>query len=143
MPSLKKNRFSCLKSDFCSNQGFIQDKSLVHLVFFADFRVEFFENFGIRLQKFHGLISALSDLFVVVAEPASALLHESVFNRQIQNASHVGNARAVHDVELRDFERRRDFVLDDFCFDVVANDVAAVFERVRFPYFDTHGGIEF
>ena len=113
------------------------------LVFFAYLAVDVRGYLGVGAQIFYRLLPALTYLLVIVAEPAPALHDEPVLHAEVDETAEGGYPRAVHDVELRHLERRRDFVFDYFGFDAVAYDVAAVLYGLRSPDVDADRGVEF
>ena len=64
----------------------------------------------------------------VVAEPGARLLDQAGLDAEVEDLADLGDALAVHDVELDLLERRRDLVLDDLHAGGVADDVVAVLD---------------
>ena len=120
----KKNLLFC---QFCCD---LIKLAQLETKFFTDFGVDFIGHVSVVAEIFKHSFSALTDLFIVVAEPASALLDDALFNSNVNHTAKGGDACAVKDVKLCNFERRCNFVFDNLCFDVVANNFGAVLEGV-------------
>ena len=132
---------------FCSNgkflSKFLQFCALLNIVGFSHLAIDVFEHFRIVFEIFEHSVSALTDLFVLIAEPAATLLDYALFNRKIKHATRVGDAASVHDIKLCDLERRCNFVLDNLGFHVVADNVASILQSIGFSYIYADGCVEF
>src|SRR5690606_15100477 len=61
-------------------------------------------NFRIILQELFGIVAALPDPDAVIAEPAAGFLDDAGLHAQIQDFADLGDAFAIHAVELHLFE---------------------------------------
>src|SRR5207253_10705162 len=94
----------------------------------ADRSFETVANFGILLEVVLGVLAPLADADGVVGEPAPGFLDQPGLDAEVEDLADLGNALAVHDVELDLLERRRDLVLDDFHAGGVADDLVALLD---------------
>src|SRR5205085_7776765 len=100
-------------------------------------------HFRIFLEVGLGVLAALADPGRIVAEPAARLLDDAGLDPEIEDLADLGDALAIHDVELDLLERRRDLVLDDFDPRRVADDVVAVLDLAGAADVEADGGVEF
>ena len=77
-----------------------------------------------------GVFSSLSDFFTVVAKPGATLFNESLSYCHIQNATRVGNSLTENYFKLCSFERRRNFVFDNFDARLATDDFRTVLDLV-------------
>ncbi len=66
----------------------------------------------VLLQVRLGVLAALADAVAVVGDPSPRLLDDPGLDAEIDQLADLGDAFAVHDVELDLLERRGDLVLD-------------------------------
>lgn len=85
----------------------------------------------ILLQKLLHLVAALSQTIAVIAEPRAALFDNIRFHGIIDDFADTGNALAIENVEYNLFKRRRNLVLYDFAFCLVADNLRTVLGSVR------------
>ena len=90
-------------------------------------------------QEGLGRLTALAKPLALVCEPGSGLVDNLVLDRHVEHRALLGNARAVHDVELSRLERRSYLVLDDLDPHTVANDLAIDLDAVHAPDVHAHG----
>src|SRR5205814_4343486 len=83
---------------------------------------------GVLLEVELGVLPALADPHALIAEPGARFLDQSGLDPEVEDLADLGNALAVHDVELDLLERRSDLVLDDFDARRVADDIVAVLD---------------
>src|SRR5260221_13661575 len=83
----------------------------------------------IGLEELAGVVASLADTLAVPGKPSAGLLDHSGLDAQIDDLADLGDAFAIHDVELDLAERRRDLVLDHLDPDVVADDLVAHLHR--------------
>ena len=76
-------------------------------------------------QELLGLLAALAEPRLAVVEPGAGLGDDVRGDADVQEAALLGDALAVHDVELGDAERRGDLVLDDLDAHAAADGVRA------------------
>src|SRR3989442_10175773 len=68
----------------------------------------------VLFQELLGVLATLAEPFAAVREPRARLFDDPFVDGQIEQVAGARDAFAVHDVELRFPERRRDLVLHDF-----------------------------
>src|SRR5690606_23342337 len=78
---------------------------------------------GIVLEELLGVLAALADAHRIVGEPGTRFLDHAGLHAQIENFADLGNALAIHDVELDLLERGRDLILHHLHARRVADDV--------------------
>src|SRR6185437_16866926 len=98
---------------------------------------------GIVLEELLGVLAALPDALAVVGEPRAGLLHHAGLDAEIDQFADLGNALAVHDVELDELERRRQLVLHDLDAGLVADHLFTILDRPDAANIETHGGVKF
>ena len=98
---------------------------------------------GFALQEGLGVLAALAEALAVVGEPGAGLFDDAGLDAEIDQFADLGNALAIHDVELDLLERRRDLVLDDLDAGLVADDLLAILDRADAADVEADGGIEF
>ena len=86
--------------------------------------------------------AALTEALVLEAEVRARLLHDLPLEAGIEHGALPRDAGAVHDVELRLLERRRDLVLHDLDADAVADRLDAVLQRLDAADVEAHRGVE-
>src|SRR6478735_6917449 len=64
-------------------------------------------NVGVALEKGFRVLATLADALAVVGEPGAGLFDHAGLDAEIDQLAHLGDALAVHDVELYLLERRR------------------------------------
>ena len=115
---------------------------LVHLGLdqFFDFLVQV----RVGLEGFLRGVPALGDLAAVIADPGAALLDDVILHRQVQQASHGGDAFIVHDVELAFREGGRHLVLDHLDLGAVSGyGAVAGLDLADAADVHAHGSVEF
>ena len=85
---------------------------------------------GLRLEELLGRLAALAEPGLPEGEPRAGLGHDVHRHADVEQAALLGDALAVHDVELGDPERRRDLVLHDLDADPVADRLGAGLDRL-------------
>src|SRR4026207_1490034 len=80
-------------------------------------------DFLVRLEELFGLFPALAEAEVVVREPGAGLGRDVRGAAAVKQAALTADALAVHHVEFRNAERRRDLVLDHLDADAATNGV--------------------
>src|SRR5260370_1027312 len=83
---------------------------------------------------------ALADALAVVGNPRARLLDNPGFHAEIHQFARLGNALAVHDVELDLLEWRCDLVLDDLHARLVADDIVALLDLADAADVEANGG---
>ena len=108
----------------------------------ADGLLEFGGDFRVFLEKGLGVLAALADALAVVAEPGAALLDDAGGDAEVEQLAVLGDALAVHDVELDHAEGRRQLVLHHLDPGLVADHVVALLDRADAADVEAHGGVE-
>jgi len=93
-------------------------------------------DFDVVLQELLGVLAPLSEALAAIREPGSALFHDPLFDRQIQQVALARDPFAVHDVELRFAEWWRHLVLHDLDARAAADDLIAVLDAGDAPDVD-------
>src|ERR1019366_7772022 len=93
-------------------------------------------------EKLLGVLAALPDAEVAVAEPRAGLLDDLHLEADVDELARLRDSLPEGDVELGDAERGRDLVLDDLHLRAVADDDLAVLDGVVAPDVDAHRRIE-
>ena len=88
-------------------------------------------------QELLGRLTALAEPLGVVGVPGTGLGDDAFLDSQVEEAALLGDAEAVHEIELRLAERRSDLVLDYLGTHAVADDVGALLDRVDPAHVDT------
>ncbi len=110
---------------------------------FPDLCFDLVCQFGIVDQQLLYGVPSLSQLIIIVAEPTTALLHDTKLYAHIDDLSHFGNAFSENDIEFRLPEGRRYFILNDLHFNVVPYGFIAVLYLCHATYIQSHGSIKF
>src|SRR5687767_13211239 len=79
----------------------------------ADANLDRLENDRVVFEELLDVLAPLAEAIATVGEPGAALFDDLPFDRQVEQVPLLRDPLAVHDVELRFAERRRDLVLDD------------------------------
>ena len=87
-------------------------------------------------------LAALPEPLAAIGEPGAALLHDASLDRQIEQVSRAGNPFAVHDVELRHAEWRRQLVLHHLHARASPDHPVGVLDGSNAPDVDAHGRVE-
>src|SRR6185312_13886484 len=95
----------------------------------ADLLLDRLGDLRILPEIFLGVLAALAAALAVVGEPRARLLDHARLVAEVDQLADLGNALAVHDVELDHLERRRDLVLHHLHAGLVADHVLAVLDR--------------
>ena len=80
---------------------------------------------------------------IVTMTKVNTLLDDVQLHRQINQFDPLRDALAIHDVEIRFFERRRNLVLHNLCTRPVTNDLAAVLDGLSAADVDADRGVKF
>src|ERR1022692_1211036 len=99
----------------------------------ANLAFEVRRDFRMLLQEDTGIVLALSDAFALVAVPGTGFFHHIVQNAELDELAFLGDAGAVHDLELGLAERRRHLVLDDFDASERSDHFLAALDRADAP----------
>ena len=89
-----------------------------------------------------GRIAALADALIADGEPAAALVDELELHGKVDHFAPLGDAFAVHDIEICLFEGGRALVLDDLRARAVADDLGAVLDGLGAADVDPDGRVE-
>ncbi len=79
-------------------------------------------------QEVPGVLLALAELVAVVGVPGAGLAHDALLHAEIDKAALTANSVTVQNIEFRDFEWRRHFILDDFYPGSVSDRICSVFQ---------------
>src|ERR1035438_6799208 len=93
-------------------------------------------------EELLGVLPALPDAEVAVAEPRAGLLDDLHLETDVDQLARLRDSLPEGDVELGDAERGRDLVFHDLDLRAIADDDLAVLDRVDAPDVDAHGRIE-
>src|SRR5690606_37074344 len=88
------------------------------------------------------VLAALPQALAVVGEPGARLLDHAGLDAQIEQFAGLGDAFAIHDIELDLAERRCQLVLDHLDARLVADDLIALLDRADASDVETDRGIE-
>src|SRR6202044_1165127 len=83
----------------------------------------------IRLQEGFGVFPALAQPYAVERKPRARLLHPAGLDAEVDQFANLGNAFAIHDIELNLLERGRDLILDHLDPCLVADHLLALLDR--------------
>src|SRR5260221_2812072 len=95
------------------------------------------------LEEVLGVLAALADALAVIGEPRARFLDHPGLDAEIDELAALGDALAVHDVEIDDLEGRRHLVLDHLDPRLVAGDLLALLDRADAANVEPHRGVEF
>ena len=93
-------------------------------------------------EELPGVLTPLAELLVLVGEPRPRLLHDLEIDTDVEQRALLGDALAVHDVELALAERRSHLVLDDLNPCAGADDLGAVLQVLDLADVEPDGGVE-
>ena len=93
-------------------------------------------------QEGLGVLPALADALAVAGVPGARLLDDAGLHAEIEQLAGLGDALAVHDVELDHAERRRHLVLHHLHLGLVADHDVAVLDRADAANVQPDRGIE-
>src|SRR5690606_13323977 len=85
---------------------------------------------------------ALADTGTAIAVPGARFVDHASLHAQVDDFAFAGDARAVHDVELGLFERRRNLVLYDLDAGFVAYDLFALLDGADAADVEAHRRVE-
>ena len=94
------------------------------------------------LEELLGRLATLTQAHIAHGEPCAGLVHDAVFDAQIDQLACARNALAVHNVELGLLKRGRDLVFDHLDTGVAADHLGAVFQVLHAAHIQAHGCIE-
>ena len=97
---------------------------------------------GLAFEMGLGVLAALAEADAVEGEPGAGLLDDAGLDAEVDQFARLGDAFAVHDVELDLLERRSDLVLDHLDPRLVADDLVAVLDRADAADVEPDGGVE-
>src|SRR5207249_2021584 len=89
-----------------------------------------------------GGLAALAEARLLEGEPRAGLVDDAHRDTDIEQATLLRDAFAVHDVELGDAERRRDLVLHDLDSHAVADRLRAALDRLDAADVEPDAGVE-
>src|ERR1700694_1880596 len=108
-----------------------------------DRRFDFLGDLRVLLEEELGVLAALAEALAVVGEPGAGLLDDAGLDAEIDELAGLGNALAIHDVELDLLERRRQLVLDHLDARLVADHLVALLDRADTANIEADRGVEF
>ena len=97
---------------------------------------------GMLLEIRLGVLAPLADALAVVGEPRAGFLDHAGAHAEVEQLAGLGDALAVHDVELDHPERRRHLVLDHLDPGLVADHLVAVLDLADAADVEAHRGVE-
>ncbi len=89
-------------------------------------RFDLVSKLTVLAEELLGRFTALAEPLGLVGVPGTGLGDDAFLDAQVEETALLGDAEAVHEVELRLTERRGDLVLDDLGADAVADDVGTL-----------------
>src|SRR5207245_932065 len=95
-----------------------------------------------RRDEANRLLPALAQPLAVAGEPGARLLNQRGVDCRVEDATPVGDALVIEDVELRRPERGGHLVLNHFDLDPVAGHVQAVLDRIDLANIEPDRGVE-
>src|SRR5260370_23600451 len=98
---------------------------------------------GIGLEEGLRVFAALAEALAVIREPGAGFLDDAGLDAEIEDLAHLGDALAIHDVELDLLERRRQLVLHHLDAGGVADHLVALLDRADAADVEADGGVEF
>src|SRR5271165_1060159 len=107
-----------------------------------DLVLELFGQLRMLLEIGFGVLAALADARLAIGIPRARLADDVLLQADVDERTGAADAFAVRDVELSDFERRRDLVLDHFDARARADDVSADFDGLQLADVQTHRRVE-
>src|SRR5581483_612569 len=90
-----------------------------------------------------GILAALADALAVEGEPGAGLLDDPGLDPEIDEFAGLGDALAIHDVELDLLEGRRHLVLDHLYPRLVADHLLALLDGADAADVEADGSVEF
>src|SRR6202789_4575246 len=97
---------------------------------------------GVLGEEILGGLAPLADALAAIRHPGAGLLHDPGLDTEVEQFARLGDADAIHDVELELLEGGRDLVLDHLHPGLVADHVVAVLDRADAADIEPHRGIE-
>ena len=94
------------------------------------------------LQVLAGILAALGNALVLIAEPRAALMDDIALHGHIQDGALAADALAIEQIEFRRAEGRGHLVLNHLDLGAVADDGGAVLELLTAAHIQAHGGVE-
>src|SRR5665811_2210453 len=108
----------------------------------AHLRLDLGGHVGIVLEELLGVLAALADAHAVIGEPGAGFFHHTRFDAEIDQLADLGDALAIHDVELDLLERRRQLVLDHLDPCLIADHLVAFLDGADAADVEAHRGVE-
>src|SRR5206468_3054028 len=94
----------------------------------ADFLVDRVEDRRVVLEELLGVLAALAEALAAVGKPGAALFDDALVDAEVEKIAGLGDAFAVHHVELSLAEGRGDLVFDHLHSSAAADDGIAVLD---------------
>src|SRR5207237_10605630 len=113
-----------------------------HARLLADLALDLARELRVFFQEIARVVLALAQPVAVVDVPGAGLLEHAEHDADLQHLAFARDAVAVHDVELRLLEGRRDLVLHHLDAGLGADDLVALLDRADAADVHPHGGIE-
>src|SRR4051794_767358 len=108
-----------------------------------DRRLDLRGHVGIGLQERLRVLAALAEPLAVIGEPGTGFFHNAGLDAEIEDFAHLGDALAIHDVELDLLERRRQLVLHHFYAGLIAHYFVTLLDRADAADVQSYRGVEF
>src|SRR5579885_3689439 len=105
----------------------------------ADLLLDLTRRLAVALQVGARVVLALPDAIALVRVPRAGLLDDALRGAELDDLPFAGDPLAVHDLELRLAERRRDLVLHHLDAGHVADDLIAVLDGADATDVETDG----
>ena len=107
-----------------------------------DLGLHIVSHFGMILEVLLGGITALAQALFAHIEPGARLLDKAKLQAHVHQLADLGDALAVHNIELGLLEGRCDLVLDHLGAGAAADEGGAVFQMFHPADLNAHGGVE-
>src|SRR6202161_3528039 len=108
-----------------------------------DRHFDFCRDVGIGFEERFGVLAALTDALAVIRKPGAGFFHDAGLDAEIDQFAELGNAFAVHDVELDLLERRSELIFDDFDPGLIADHLVALLDGADAADVEADGRVEF
>src|SRR5215813_2674697 len=108
----------------------------------ADRGLDLVADVRVALEEILRVLATLADALAVVGEPGARLLDHAGLDAEVDDLAHLGDALAVHDVELDLLERRRQLVLHHLDAGLVADHLVALLDHADAADVEPYRGVE-
>src|SRR5438067_2047252 len=138
MPLLRGAGLAVLAAGLAVLEEFLRDEAGV----LADRLLDRVRDPRIVLEELLGVLAPLPQPLAVIGEPGAALLDDAGLDAEVDEFAGLGDALAVHDVELDLLERWRELVLDHLDPRLVADHLVALLDGADAADVEADRGVE-